>query len=204
MRTILFNGPPRSGKDTAANTVEKMLCRLPSNPFVLSDKFSAPNKQAFAGMMDLEISSDFIVPYYEDHKEEIIPSLGISYRQWQIDFSEKFMKPLYGEQIFAKLLWDRNTAKSENSVGALTPDYLVLSDCGFQIEVDYLISKLNHKDILIFRLHREGFDFSKDSRSYITAPRTVLQLDIYNTNLLSLKTDIIDVVRIWLNGLPEE
>lgn len=164
MKAILLNGPPRSGKDSAATTIYNS---IPDTLDPLHEKMSRPNKEAFAGIMKVEMKEEFIVPYYEEHKEEIIPELGISFRQWQIDFSEKFMKPLYGEAIFGQLLLGRldRYKTTWNSYGANT--VAIISDCGFQIEVTTLLKSKLFSDVLLIRCHREGFTYEGDSRQYV-------------------------------------
>lgn len=175
---ILLNGPPRSGKDTAARIIREHL--FATGATCTHMKFSAPIKRAFAGMMNAEIDDNFNVEPYESHKEETILSLGVSYRQWQIDFSEKFMKPTYGKEVFAKLLWNEWITTKPS------PNYVVISDCGFQVEVDAIVRR--SRFATIFRLYRNGCDFSNDSRGYITHPRAI---DILNNDYIpDLTTEI--------------
>ena len=126
MNFILFNGPPRSGKDTAAKIAEQYIDNETRYDAVW-EKFSFPNKRAFAGMMGLECDDWGVVEPHEATKDEIIPVLGVSYRQWQIDYSEKYMKPLYGNDIFGRLLLDRcrRDADEIDDNGIY-----IISDCG--------------------------------------------------------------------------
>lgn len=165
---ILLNGPPRSGKDTAAKALLSIRDKF------IHEKFSAPLKEAFAGMMNVSID-DFMVEYYEECKDEIIPFLGVSFRQWQIDFSEKFMKPLYGIDVFGRLLINR--------IDSYSPNTYVISDCGFQIEVDHVIKNFPEKDVLLVRLHRQGCTYDGDSRGYVKGPNVI---DIYNNDAQDL------------------
>lgn len=191
---ILLNGPPRSGKDTAA----KMILNGDSINFdylVNHMKFSAPLKEAFAAVMEKDIN-DFVVEYYEDHKEEIIPFLGVSFRQWQIDFSEKFMKPLYGNDVLGRLFINRIQADLENG-----PDenwVYVISDCGFQVEVDHILKTFPPADVLLIRLFREGCTFVGDSRSYVIAPGCT-EIDLRNNSNLTIFEDILtEHIKAWL------
>lgn len=156
MNFILFNGPPRSGKDTAAAMAFEYLDHIPEHIIPVWEKFSFPNKRGLAGVMNVECSREGITPY-EKTKEEIIPELGVSYRQFQIDISEKFMKRLYGEDVFGRLLLSRCT---DYAAGPLTPIFIV-SDCGFQVEVDYLAKH----NVLLLQTNRDGTSFKDDSRS---------------------------------------
>src|SRR5262245_35703491 len=125
MNFILFNGPPRSGKDTGAMIAMDFFkhTHLP-----IWEKFSFPNKRMFAGMMDTDIDTSGTVYPYEKTKDEIVPVLGVSYRQFQIDVSEDFLKVKYGEDIFGRLLLSRCNH------WARLPIVYIISDCGFQTE----------------------------------------------------------------------
>jgi hypothetical protein len=154
VKITLFNGPPRSGKDTAALKLVKYL----ESGF---ERFSMPLKASFAAISSSHIDKFGNVDPYEKTKEEIIPWLGVSYRQYQIDMSEKFFKPLYGEFIFGKLLAERLSSMRMY-------DRIVIPDSGFAHEVKPLIDKFGEENIKLVRVHRPGFDFTGDSRSYIS------------------------------------
>lgn len=172
---ILINGPPSSGKDTAAKILYNILYDnqfRDADIFVHQDKLSAPIKSAFAGTMQIPIEEDLSVLPYEAKKEAVIPLFSVSYRQWQIDFAEKFMKPLYGPDIFSKLLLQAYNNDHTN-------DFVVVSDCGFQHEYDYLTK---HAKCFLIQLIRKGCDFSKDSREYVNGdPMSI----VYNDHPLS-------------------
>lgn len=150
-RYILINGAPRSGKDTIA---KNFICRYPKN--AIFERFSRPHKEAFAAMTKADIEEWFNVLPYENDKTAVIPWLGVSYRQWQIDFSEKFMKPLYGDDIFGRMLLER-TRHFYDHVPVIVPD------CGFQVEVDTFAAA----DCLLIRVERKGTSFEGDSRSHV-------------------------------------
>lgn len=164
MYFVLFSGPPRAGKDTAAEAVMREFYYEYTMRW---EKFSFPNKRAFAGMMNAQCSPLGVVNPYEKTKDEIIPELGVSYRQWQIDYSEKYMKPLYGDDIFARLLLMRQRERIQ------TEGYLcVVSDCGFQVEVDTLANAIPPKNLLFIKVIRDGCTYDGDSRQDIRAPHS--------------------------------
>lgn len=159
MKLVLLNGPPRSGKDFAMRAL-----RTHFSPRLTfrHDKFSMPIKLAFAALMQHHIDPDGNVDYYEANKGEKMSTLGISYRQWQIDFSEKFMKPLYGPDIFAHLFLDRQELRKTAA------DYLcVVSDCGFQTECEAVLRNWNTNDVLLIRIFRQDCTFAGDSRETV-------------------------------------
>ena len=161
MKLILLNGPPRSGKDFAAARILTQLYRE-SGAALFHDKFSAPIKQAFSAITNTYLTSDFVNQEWEHRKDEIIPTFGVSYRQWQIDFSERFMKRLYGDNIFGRLFLDRDSHREDARI-------VVVSDCGFNVEVDTIIEAYDPADILLIRLYRSGTSFAGDSREYVDA-----------------------------------
>lgn len=192
MNFILFNGPPRSGKDTAAKIAWDYIAAKPDY-MAIWEKFSFPNKRMFAGMMDTKCDNWGVVPHWEDLKGEIDATLGVSYRQWQIDVSEKFMKPLYGNDIFGRLLLGR-CKECEEDLPGFTPIFIV-SDCGFQIEVD----TLKDHNVLLFNLWRKGCDYSNDSRQQVNPHETWHALQIYNDrDVADLKHRVIDRIDAWL------
>lgn len=163
-KLFFFNGPPRSGKDTAAQFMYQY--NSAKGPMIIGakhnrahfDRFSMPCKSAFAAIVGAEMDVWGNVEPYESTKGEIIPWLGVSYRQWQIDFSENFMKPQYGNDIFGRLFCQRNKDKK----GAI-----FIPDSGFREEAEYIASQFGVENILLIRVHRPGFDFTGDSRSYL-------------------------------------
>lgn len=184
MKIICFNGPPRSGKDTGGLVLKELL-----GDRLAIEKFSRPIKRAFAGALGVEITDD-IVEFYEAHKEEIIPVLGVSFRQWQIDFSEKFMKPLYGKRVFSQLCIQRiNRLPRHVEVVAVT-------DCGFQIEADTLLSAFNMDQMLLLKVGRPGCNW--DSRESVRM-EGVENIGISNTDLEAYKREVKSVCKRWLH-----
>lgn len=158
MKIILLNGPPRSGKDTTFEIINAMWTKW-TEDIPYHEKFSRPIKEAFAAVTQTRLDG-FVNHEWEHRKEQVIPTFGVSYRRWQIDFSEKFMKPLYGRDIFARLMVDR--------LKKLHPDSIVvISDCGFQNEYNVLRHHLHHARIFLFRLIRTGTSFDGDSRETV-------------------------------------
>lgn len=165
MKLILINGPRSSGKDHSA----RHLIDFYVDRTIVFERFSRPIKEAFAAMMGVGLDEYFNVDDYERNKLKPIPLLGnISFVQWQIDFSEKFMKPLYGNSIFAKLMLHRLDEYQHifpfQDYGEIA---VVIPDVGFQIEIDEIVKEFPSEDILLLRLERPGFTFEGDSREYV-------------------------------------
>lgn len=186
MKIILLNGPPNSGKDEAARAIDEWADK--QNVYALVAKFSLPIKRAFEGLTGLPWES------FDSNKESIIPFLGVSFRQWQIDFSEKFMKPLYGPDIFARLAFDEIQAAIRSGV-----DLVVVSDCGFQIEADYIAFRWPRADLRVVQCRRPGTSFSGDSREWVTAQfpeqfrvlHNELSLETYRSRAVELAKEFL-------------
>jgi hypothetical protein len=189
MNFILFNGPPRSGKDTAAKIA---LDYVHKTHGAYWEKFSYPLKRGFAGIVDHSIDDEGNVDTFEKIKEDIIPFLGVSYRQFQIDMSEKFMKPLYGNNIFGRLLLQR--CHEIASMSSYPPVFIV-SDCGFQIECDVL----KDHNILFFNMIRPNTSYTGDSREEVVPNINWTRYRILNDGPVNhLQTVIESRVKEWL------
>lgn len=209
-KIILLNGPPSSGKDTAAKHIRSFmqyeaargLIAKGAIPRAVLDRMSMPIKRAFAGTMGLPITEDGTVEPWESMKEEIIPELGVSYRQWQIDFSESFLK-CYKQDIFGQLLAARITRRFARNIANL----IVVPDCGFSIEIDVMYQTFKHEDILLIRCNRPGFTFVGDSRSYVRAPAGCVIFDPINELQHEYLAQIEAGVKCWLETperMPKE
>lgn len=191
MKIILVNGPPRSGKDTVMRLLRGN--DFGFNRVPVHEKFARPHKEAFAGIMGAEIDDDFNVEPFESTKGDLIPTLGVSYRQWQIDFSEKFMKPLYGKDIFGNLMIRRLEQLR-------THDIVIITDCGFQVEVDVLRKAVHMDlDLLLLKMKRAGTSFAGDSRSYVTLDGSGPEEWVYNDGSKdTLKAHLVPKIHDWL------
>ena len=193
MKIILLNGPPSSGKDHAAKVIRNRFFKIVNHPFFRWEKMSFPHKMAFARMTGTDIDSDGNNITYETKKTEVIPWLGVSYRQWQIDFSERFMKPLYGEDIFARMFLMRNLTWLDD------PNWLcVVSDCGFETEACTIHAAMPHNDVLLIRLFRDGYDFTGDSRNYISKRLKVRDTEVINNGTRDFDQTIIEIVESFI------
>lgn len=189
MNFILFNGPPRSGKDTAAKIAFDYI-QANKNNWPVWEKFSFPNKKSFAGCLNLSMDVQGNVEYYEAQKDTATTPFGVTYRQFQIDISEKFLKPVYGQNIFGKLLLARCEYVDPN----INPVFVV-SDCGFQIECDVL----KDHNVLLIRMRRDGCTFVGDSREYVAERDNWDRHDFYNNGSIEqLKGLVETTVEAWL------
>lgn len=96
-----------------------------------------------------------------DKKEQPQKELGgLTYREFMIHISEDIMKPLYGDDVFGK-------RAAQVCVDALYFGHknVVFSDGGFIDEVKALHEE--GLEVIVIRLHRDGYTFVGDSRRYI-------------------------------------
>lgn len=153
-KLLLFNGPPKSGKDFGAEYVVSKFKDSILHKFakILKEKTHALYGFHWRGHA-----------YYEDCKNDPHPDfLGLSPRQAYINVSETYFKPVHGDKVFGELL--------VKDLETLDWQLAVISDSGFKGEAEVLIEQYGADNITLIRVHREGCDFSNDSRSYIELP----------------------------------
>lgn len=193
MKIVLFNGPPSAGKDTSSQILLDWF--KGSDNTVVERRMSHTIKAAFAATIDDQYFFNTGFGIHEAHKNTPIDPFDVSYRQWQIDFSEKFMKPLYGEDIFARL-WC-NWVHSNPY-----PDVILVPDCGFLIELETLSTRFHPRDLLLVRIQREGCSFEGDSRSYLLPKTTDIQCrDLSNNSTVEdFRQTVLSSVLPWLTS----
>jgi hypothetical protein len=151
MILVLLNGPPRCGKDFAGRLLAK-------RQGVAVDKFARILKErCHAAYGKPELPHD----YFEAVKDEPCDLfLGRTPREVYIAFSEAFMKPLHGKNVFGRML-------AAEWAGHSVP-CLVITDSGFREEAEALIEGLGSAaTTTLIRIHRQGRTFAGDSRSYL-------------------------------------
>lgn len=195
---ILLNGPPGAGKDTAATIIQDWLSNHDIHSYIT--RFSAPIKRAFAGFINAAELDDLgeSIPHARD-KESPIPILNNhSYRNWQILFSEAFVKPNFGTHTFADLLANEIIAYQFRSHG-MDPYFWIISDCGFQSEVDRFAENFDPAFIALFRIRRPGHTFARDSRQYVEPKGGFLFSEIANAGSIEeFKWNLDRMMRVYL------
>lgn len=153
-KVIILNGAPGTGKDTVADLAKKV-CGF----HVAS--FKEPMFRIVAAMLGNAGFMRFMDDYNNREKKEKPQEYlgGKSPREMMIWISEEVIKPVFGNQHFGKV--------ASESIRPVN-NHVIFSDGGFADEVIRLIK--DGYDVHLIRLHREGFDFSGDSRSHIRLP----------------------------------
>lgn len=166
MYCIAFNGPPRSGKDSIANHIHDdfMATIAPTHRHALSLPLRIRAFQLLGIDYRHEIPS--MVTHYEQVKDEQNPIFAGhgTMRQAMIHDSEQNLKPIYGQDIFAKMFLMRLGGSIH------LPGLSLVADSGFQVETDTLVGAFRPENFLLVRVARPGYDWGDDSRSYVEAP----------------------------------
>ena len=163
---VFLNGPPGCGKDLVASHLVQYLAfeRM---------KFAATIKRMAAAMLAI---SDETVERLKDTEFAILSketkitdgAFGTerfeygekdTLRRLLIRISEEFLKPTYGTSIFGRIAVKELLRSSY--------PLIVFTDSGFVEEADTVIRTVGQRNTVLIRLHREGCDFTNDSRGYL-------------------------------------
>ena len=177
---IILNGPPGVGKDTIANALDaqhgvmhmRVKDELYRNAYELFLKTMMPRDIKCRGISPAE----FVAACTDrEIKEKPMKWLnGLSPREALIFTSEKVFKPVLGNDYYGKAA----ALRADLFLKKLSSTRcIVFSDGGFREEVEAIASC---HDVLLVRLHREGFTFEGDSRSYLRGVNGVVEeLDLH-------------------------
>lgn len=158
--SIIFNAPPRAGKDTLARLIPEYLpgpVQQTCFKEALYDETYARVQQQFRNFVPRKWwgSAD-----YDDLKDDEYAQIALTdgfegtARQCLIHVSEDIIKPTHGEGYFGERVADR-----------LLPGCNILTDGGFGPELEPIIAASDH--VLVIQLERPGCSFAGDSRRYI-------------------------------------
>jgi len=183
VKIIAFNGPPRCGKDTTSNLLADYI-KNRSERLLFRRALSMPLRLMVFGAIQQQYSEQ----EYERLKDQVIPALGVTMRQFQIDISEKLMKPVYRSDIMPLLM-----IQSVPSDARAFDPLVIVSDLGFPIEVSSLALHVGVENLAIVRVHREGSNFNNDSRRYVESiPERTFDID-NNDDLERLNHSVIEL-----------
>lgn len=146
---ILFNGPPGSGKDAAADYFKQFGFKHLSFKYQL---FKETIKY-------FGVNEDWFMSRYNNRAEKEVPTSLLNHmscRQAMIHVSEDIIKPKKGLDYFGNLV--------ANEID-LSKNYAI-SDGGFVHELLPVVEKVGTDNFILVQLTREGHDFSSDSRRY--------------------------------------
>ncbi|EPX84023.1 hypothetical protein [Salipiger mucosus] len=163
---VMFNGPPRAGKDTAGEICRSLIGDMAHADFV---KFTTSIKNA--AHQELGLAGD--AHAFEDLKDTPLSEFrGMSPREFYIDKSER-LRAEHGYDIVARLL-----VRSLETVDA---DIVVNTDLGMDYEADHLIRHFGAENTTLVRIHRDGHTFDDDCREFVYRD-DVDSFDVSNTS----------------------
>lgn len=181
-KVILFNGPPRSGKDAAASFAVNF---FDDDAPVIYYRFAEPLKDAAHSLFGM---GGIATESFTDTKS--VPNnkfFGLTPREVYIWLSEQAVKPKFGKDFFARIAVNY-LSQFDNSV-------IVISDCGFQEEVDYLVNAFGSDNIDVVYMMRDGFDFCGDSRSYVEHAKARTHIINNNGSFAELKESVHKILK---------
>lgn len=177
-KLIIFNGPPSSGKDEACKYITENANAVSSIVHITFKQKLTHLTQVIFG-----VTPEWWEPLYTESGKNIPRDEldGKSQRDALIFVSETIIKPTMGKEYFGK-------ATIKDIVKALDNGHsAVISDGGFIEEMIAIDNepRINKDDVLVVRCHREGYDFSGDSRSFVNAEDYGFDvIDIWNDGSL--------------------
>lgn len=154
-KLIALNGPPRSGKDTVAHALMRN-----GADFGKSHRFM---HRKFADALKDTVHYFLGYGYKEEDKENVSLYGGSTHRQLYIGLSELWAKPLLGDGIFGRIFTERALQWSNSSSKQCI---FIASDSGFASEFDVVSREIGRDNCIVAEVHREGYTFDGDSRSY--------------------------------------
>lgn len=173
---VILNGPPGCGKDTIANKIVAA-----EEPYFLGRRKFI--KHQFKDALyehtakHFQVDVDKFIHYASDRDLKDSISLaglgGRTPRQALIHVSEDVYKPRHGQDYFGKVEAARVKELAGRMGGTIN---VIYPDGGFGDEVVAIESAYDF--VLIVRLHRDGFDFTGDSRRYINLPDTPTRVTV--------------------------
>lgn len=168
IKTIIMNGPPRSGKDRAA----KFLCyKYGWNHMEFKHQLFVETCERFG------VSLDWFMENYDMNKDEQQAELeGMSKRQALIDTSENNIKLSKGKDYFG-------VCSANNLIVGVN----VFSDGGFVEELTPIVEKSD--SVIIVQIYRPGCSFDNDSRNYINYIDLVGKVDTDKIQWLKVNND---------------
>lgn len=192
MRIILFNGPPRSGKDTASTMARDHLLQKQAGVYLY--RFAEPLKDAVHALFGF---TGVDTEHFNALKGEMLDEFfGMTPREAYIWMSEEVAKPKFGQDFFVKIAIRHMQEYADHNI-------FVVSDCGFQVEADELIKAFGGDNVWVLQLWRTGCDFKKDSRGYITHPKEDHTIKILNgSDLIEFREAVNHTINRILHAAP--
>ena len=146
-KLVMFNGPPRAGKDTAGKICQEFL-----GENMTLTKFTTAVKDYAHETLGLNCSSDF----YEALKDVKLKEFnGLTPREYYISTSE-MLRAVDIEAVSKMLL---------ELLPDIKTDYVINTDVGMDYEAQGLADYFGAENCLLVRINRDGKSFENDCRT---------------------------------------
>ena len=204
---IMFNAPPRAGKDTAC---EILMRKFPES--VKYEYFKEYLYKESAKVLGLDFN--FWASICQDGDLKDKPMLrfqageaegSLTPRDVLINVAENVLKPKHGKDCIAnataqkieKTIQQFRTEKGYNPI-------VVVPDLGFPYEADAVRAIIPSAEVAVVHIKREGYTFEGDSRNYVPKAKYRIEnttLKAFEESVLSiLSTEVQDIMakHCWL------
>ena len=189
---VVLSGPPCCGKDTIAKRI------VENNVGFVKHQFKDALYEHTAKYFQVDL--DKFIHFASDRELKDSKSLaglgGRTPRQALTHVSEDIYKPRYGDDYFGKA--EARTVRE--LAGRLDKSFTVIyPDGGFESEVPPIESEFDL--VIIVRLHRDGFDFTGDSRNYLNLPDTKTRFTVDEYLVDGKIEDAVWKVQNWIERI---
>lgn len=158
-KIVFFNGPPSSGKDTFAGWVVEYAnkCGISASHHRVKEQLIELTCLIYN--VDRSVWDECYTTEGKEIRRDWL--MGRSQREALIHTSETVFKPNYGERYFGDCALKR-------VINDKWATLIAFSDGGFVSEIESVADHYGTENVAIVRLHRDGFTFDGDSRSYLS------------------------------------
>ena len=204
---IMFNAPPRAGKDTAC---EILMRKFPES--VKYEYFKEYLYKESAKVLGLDFNFWASVCQAGDLKDKPMLRLqageaegSLTPRDILINVAENILKPKHGKDCIAnatahKIAKTIQQFKAEKGYNPI----IVVPDLGFPYEADAVRTIIPSAEAAVVHIKREGYTFEGDSRNYVPKAKYRIEnttLKVFEESVLSiLSTEVQDIMakHCWL------
>lgn len=204
---IMFNAPPRAGKDTAC---EILMRKFPES--VKYEYFKEYLYKESAKVLGLDFNFWASVCQNGDLKDKPMLRLqtggaegSLTPRDILINVAENILKPKHGKDCIAnatahKIAKTIQQFKAEKGYNPI----IVVPDLGFPYEADAVRAIIPSAEVAVVHIKREGYTFEGDSRNYVPKAKYRIEnttLKAFEESVLSiLSTEVQDIManHCWL------
>ena len=153
-KAILLNGPPRCGKNYIANLLSLNI-ETDSQILGFGHWMKRSCHSQIFGLDGWTLDPESF-DSCKDTPQEYLE--GLTWREFYIKYAEEFARPTLGLDYFGKKLIESYDDSS----------LLIIPDCGRIEETHHVVEVFGPKNICLVQVHRDGCNFKRDSRSYIS------------------------------------